>query len=290
MGRHEIPEQPWEIISVDFITDLPESKGKTAILTVVDYHTKQGHFIPTTKDTNSEDLFNLYLHEVWKHHGTPRKIVSDRGPQFASEFTKAIQRGLNIDTALSTAHHPQTDGQTERLNQTVETYLRMFTNYQQDNWADILPMAEFAYNNMKHSATGWSPFFTLYGYDPTFEGFQNPGTQVPAVQDRIHMLQNLRKEIQVMLQRTQDLMSEQYDQGKTYHPYQTGDKVWLEATNLTTTAPTKKLAPKRHGPFTIIQTVGQHAYKLKLPPGMKGIHPVFHESLLRLFKEDNIIG
>ena len=91
MGRHKIPDQPWEVISVDFITDLPQCQGKDAILTVVDYNTKQGHFIPTVKETSSSGLYQLYMNEVWKHHGTPQKIVSDRGPQFASEFTKALQ-------------------------------------------------------------------------------------------------------------------------------------------------------------------------------------------------------
>ena len=184
MGRHEIPEQPWECISVDFITDLPESQGYTAILVIVDYHSKQGHFIPTTKDANSETLFHLYLNHVWKLHGTPRKIVSDRGPQFASEFTKTIQKGLGIETALSTAHHPQTDGQTERLNQTLETYLRIFTSYHQNDWVGLIPYAEFAYNNQKHSSTGWSPFFITQGKDPHFEVNHNPITKTPAANSR----------------------------------------------------------------------------------------------------------
>ena len=244
MGRHEIPEKPWEIISVDFITDLPKSQGYDAIFTVIDYHSKQGHFIPTTKEANSEELFRLYLHNVWKLHGTSRKIVSDRGPQLASEFTKAIQNGLGIETALSTAHHPETDGQTERLNQTVETYLRMFSSYHQNDWSEHLPMAEFAYNNQKHSSTNWSPFMIMYGYDPTFEINVNPTIKVPAVKDKLQMMKELREEIQVTLQRSQDIISRQNDSTAEHRPYSIGDKVWLEAKNLSTDQPSRKLGPK----------------------------------------------
>jgi hypothetical protein len=289
MGRHEIPDQPWECISVDFITDLPESQNHTALLTVIDYHSKQGHFIPTTKDASSETLFQLYLHNVWKLHGTPRKIVSDRGPQFASEFTKAIQQGLGIETALSTAHRPQTDGQTERLNQTVETFLRIFTSYHQNDWVSLLPYAEFAYNNQKHSSTGWSPFFINHGKDPHFEINYNPINKVPEARNRLQMMKELWEEVNITLQRTQNQMAKQLN-GPEYKPYRIGDKVWLENTNLTTTAPTKKLDAKRSGPYTIIGLAGPHAYKLKLPPGMSQLHPTFHESLLRPFKTDNIKG
>ena len=290
MGRHEIPDKPWNIISVDLITDLPLSEGADSILTIVDYHSKQGHFIPTNKNLDSEGLMKLYLKNVWKIHGTPSKIVSDRGPQFASEFTKALQKGLNIETALSTAHHPETDGQTERLNQTVETFLRIYSNHHQDNWAELLPMAEFAYNSQKHSATGISPFFALYGYDPTFEINSNPANKVPATQTRLKMMEDLRNEIVASLQRTQDLMTQRNNKEANYKPYQKGMKVWLEATNIRTTAPTKKLAPKRLGPFTIIEQIGNHAYKLKLPPGMSDVHPVFHETLLKPFNTDIIPG
>ena len=288
MGRHDIPEKPWEVISVDFITDLPTDQHKDAIFVVIDYLTKQAHFLPCTKETTSENLFLLYLHNVWKLHGTPRKIVSDRGPQLSSEFTKAIQEGLGIETALSTAHHPQTDGQTERVNQTLETYLRIYTNHQQEDWVNKLPLAEFAYNNNKHTATGESPFFLNYGYDLTFEPQLLTLNKVPAVNERLEMLKESREEAKILLQRTQDKMSKEQNLKDSYEPYNEGDKVWLEATNLKTYAPTKKLDAKRLGPFTISKRIGYHAYKLKLPPHMKGIHPVFHKNLLRPFKENQI--
>jgi len=200
MGQHKIPDKPWEIISVDYVTDLPKSQGKDAILVAIDYHSKGAHFLKGNKTDTSEDWANLYIEGIWKLHGTGSKIVSDRGPQFASEFTRALHKGLNIQTALSTAHHPQTDGQTERLNQTMEAYLRIFTSYHQEDWADLLPFAEFAYNNQKHSTTGMSPFFIQYGYDPTYEINANPINKVPAVKDRLNMMKELREETVVMLQ------------------------------------------------------------------------------------------
>ena len=238
----------------------------------------------------SEDWANLYIEGIWKLHGTGSKIVSDQGPQFASEFTRTLHKGLNIQTALSTAHHPQTDGQTERLNQAMEAYLRIFTSYHQEDWVDLLPFAEFAYNDQKHSFTGMSPFFIQYGYDPTYEINANPINKVPAVKDRLNMMKELREETVVMLQRAQDAMSRKHDEGKEHRPYTIGDKVWLEATFLKTTAPSKKFDAKRVGPFPILDTVGHHTYKLKLPLGMGLMHNTFHETLLRPFKEDTIPG
>ena len=290
MGRHDIPDTPWQIISVDMITDLPTSNGKDSILCIVDYHTKQAHAIGTNKTLTAPQLADLYLQHVWKLHGTPQKIVSDRGPQFASEFTRHLQRALKIESALSTAHHPQTDGQTERFNQTLETYLRIFTNYHQKEWEELLPYAEYSYNSQKHSATGYSPFFLLYGYDPTFEVNTSPVSKVPSVEDRRKMLELLRKETVTMLERTQELMAQRQDNGITEEEYERGDKVWLEATNIKTTAPTKKLAAKRLGPFKVIEKIGKHAYKLSLPPGMKNVHPVFHKNLLRAYHHDAIKG
>ena len=167
-----IPERPWESISVDFIVELPPSSDSStanihdAILVVVDRLTKMSLFIPTTTKATSQELARLYVKHVFSKHGVPSDIVSDRGSTFTSQFTSALALLLNIKLNYSTAYHPETDGQTERTNQQIEGYLRMYTNYQQDDWADLLPIAEFAYNNGSHSATQVSPFFANYGYNP----------------------------------------------------------------------------------------------------------------------------
>lgn len=142
-----IAEAPWKEISADFITGLPDSHGYNVIMVVVDRFTKMVHAVPTNDTVNSEGMARLYRDNVWKLHGLPDHIISDRGPQFALRFTKDLNKALGIVTALSTAYHPQTDGQTECMNQDIEQYLRLFVNYRQDDWADWLSIAEFTINN-----------------------------------------------------------------------------------------------------------------------------------------------
>ncbi len=145
-----VPTDPWEDISADLIMGLPESRGYTAILVVVDRLTKMIHLSPTDNSLNSTGLARLYLNNVWKLHGTPKRVISDRGPQFVSQFMRELLAMLGTTPASSTAHHPQTDGQTERIDQEVEQYLRLFTNYDQDDEVDWLPIAEYTYNNRSH--------------------------------------------------------------------------------------------------------------------------------------------
>jgi len=139
-----IPNTPWTDISVDFIMGLPEAQDYDAILVVCDRFTKQVHIIPTTKEMNSLGLAHLYRDHVWKLHGIPNTVISNHGPQFASGFMKELNKILGIDTKLSTTYHPQTDGQTERMNQELEQYLRMFVDYHQTNWPEWLAIAKFS--------------------------------------------------------------------------------------------------------------------------------------------------
>jgi transposase InsO family protein len=128
------------VISVDFIVELPESHGYDAIMCIVDSLTKCAHFIPTHTTMNTEETALLFLKEVWKHHGTPRAVVSDRGPQFVAAFTRELYKLLGIKLATLTAYHPQTDGQTERVNQELEGYLCIFTSRRQDDLDGLLPL------------------------------------------------------------------------------------------------------------------------------------------------------
>ncbi|WAQ88258.1 hypothetical protein PtA15_9A385 [Puccinia triticina] len=162
-----IPAGPWTDISYDLITDLPESNGSNSILTVVDRLTKMAHFIPCKKSTTADDLADLMLRYVWKLHGTPKSIVSDRGSVFVSQITKELSQRLGIRLQPSTAYHPRTDGQSEIANKSVETYLRHFIGYHQDDWEPLLALAEFSHNNNRHASTGISPFKANYGFDVT---------------------------------------------------------------------------------------------------------------------------
>jgi len=142
-----IPEERWDVISVDFISELPESGGYDSIMVAVDSAGKHSHFIETVTTVTAAGAANLYLRNIWKLHGLPRKVVSDRRPQFVAAFMKELYQLLGIEAATSTAYHPQTNGQTEWVNQELEQYLRLFVGERQDDWYTLLPLAEFSYNN-----------------------------------------------------------------------------------------------------------------------------------------------
>lgn len=158
-----VPELPWSSLSMDFIVQLPESNGYTAILVVVDRLTKMARFIPTTVNVDSDGTLMLFLMRVVGVRDIPDDIVSDRGSVFTLRFTRAIMKALGIKQNLPTAFHPQTDGQTERTNGILEQYLRCYTNHQQNNWSDYLYQAELSYNNSLQSTTNQTPFYALHG-------------------------------------------------------------------------------------------------------------------------------
>jgi len=153
-----IPDSRWDTLSMDFIVELPLSSGHDAVMTVVDSVSKRAYFILTHTTVTAEGAARLFLHQVWKLHSLPKCMVLDRRPQFVARFTRELYRLLGIKLASSTAWHPQTDGQTEHVNQELDQYLWLFVNKWQDNWYDFLPMAEFQHNNYVHSATQQPPF------------------------------------------------------------------------------------------------------------------------------------
>jgi transposase InsO family protein len=168
---HDIPPHPWDTISMDIIRPLPKSKGYDAILVIVDWFSKRIILEPITTTLTSQGLAQIFIQWLFWNFGLPKKIISDRGSIFTSQFIKELYAMLDIKGNPSTAYHPQTDGQTERINQEVEIYLRFYLNYQQDNWSQQLPLAEFAYNDHQHSSTGHSPFTLTNGTNP-YKGFE----------------------------------------------------------------------------------------------------------------------
>ncbi len=153
---------------MDFITDLPPSHGFDTLLVVVDQLSKQAHFVPTIRSLDAPGLAQLYLSAIFKLHGLPSSIVSNRDPLFTSLFWDSLTSQLGIQLKLSMAYHPQMDGQTEHVNQCIEQYLWNFCSYQQDDWVDWLGIAEFHYNNLVHESTHVSPFFANYSFNPSF--------------------------------------------------------------------------------------------------------------------------
>ena len=279
---NDIPGNIWQTITMDFITDLPTSKGYDSLLVTVDRFSKAIILTPCNKTITALETAELILNNVWRRVGLPQRIISDRGPQFAAKVIQELWKKLNVKSSLSTAFHPQTDGETERVNQEIEQYLRIFCNYQQDNWAELLPFAEFAHNIRSHAATGHSPFEIWYGYQPEFIPPLQFATTIPALEDRLRTMEQLRQEVAASLKVAAEIMRHSKPDAPT-HRFKEGDLVFLEGTNIQTTHPKAKLAPRRHGPFKVTKAFAVTS-RLDLPKSWK-IHPMFHNSLLHPYNE-----
>jgi transposase InsO family protein len=287
-----IPERAWQDISMDFISHLPSSQGYDAILVVVCRLTKMRHFIACKGTCDAEDTARLYLRDVWKLHGLPRTIVSDRGPQFVAQFWKQLNKQLSTDLRLSTAYHPETDGQTERMNASLEQYLRAYVSYLQDDWAEWLPLAEFAANSQKSETTGASPFFANYafhprmGFEPTITVKADPPTRDAEqfIQKMNNILEHLKAETAAAQARYEEQANRHRRPARQYKP---GELVWLDSRNIRTLRPQKKLDWKNLGPFKISKVLSPYAYQLELPDSMR-MHPVFHTNLLRPAANDRL--
>lgn len=283
-----ISSRPWSSITMDFIEPLPLSVGHDSILVVVDRLTKMSIFIPCTTTATSKDLANLFIQHVVSKHGLPFSIVSDRGTKFTSSFWSSVCESLSIQQHLSTSYHPQTDGQSERVNQSLEQYLRMYVNYDQSNWCHLLPVAEFVYNSMPHSSINVSPFFANYGYQPVLE-IDVLVTRHDQAKIYAKDLQALHQYLKEEIKKSNESSARYYNKKRIPAPeYKLNDQVWLSTENLHLSRPMKKLSEKFIGPFKIIEIISPNAVKLQLPSHLRGIHPVFNVSLLQPFKENNI--
>jgi len=196
-----IPEKPWSHISADFITKLPLAQGYNAILVVCNQFSKMAHFIATTERMLAEGLVKLFRDHVWKLHRLPESIVSDKGVQFVAGMMKELNHLLGSQTKLSMAYHPQTNGQTERINQELEQYLRVFIDHRQEQWPDWLGTAEFTYYNKIHMAIKISPFKANYGQDPRigFEGKRKGKYEVAG--KFVERMKRIQKEAKAMLEK-----------------------------------------------------------------------------------------
>jgi len=207
----EVPQKTWTHLIVDFITKLPVVAGKDAILVVCDRLSKMTHFVATTEGTSAEGLVRLLRDNVWKLHGLPESIVLDRGPQFAAELTKELNRMLGIKMKLSTVFHPQTDGQTERTNQELKQYLWFFIENRQKDWPEWLAAAEFAVNNKVHTATKVSPFMANYGKELRMGGDIRRKGKVESATEFIERMKKVHEEAEAALKKTQEEMKRYAD-------------------------------------------------------------------------------
>ena len=210
----EVPEKPWTHISVDFITKLLTVAGKDAILVVCDRLSKMMHFVATTEGTTAEGLARLFRDNVWRLHGLPESVVSNRGPQFAVELTKELNRMLGIKTKLSTAFHPQTNGQMEHINQELEQYLWFFVDHRQKDWPEWLASAELAINNKAHSTTKISLFIANYERELRMEGYIRRKGKVEKATEFVEKLKRVQEEVGAALKKTQEKIKRYADRNR----------------------------------------------------------------------------
>ncbi|XP_053571514.1 uncharacterized protein LOC128661265 [Bombina bombina] len=276
-----IPSMPWSTISMDFIVDLPSSQHFTTILVVVDHLTKLAHFIPLKNLPTAMTTAGVFLKHIVRLHGIPTTIISDRGTQFTSALWKSLCKLLQIETRYSTSFHPQTNGLTERLNQTLEQFLRCYITHLQDDWIEYLPMAEFSYNNSISTSTKMTPFFATYGYNPSTIAISHAPVSCPSITDFTSTLKDRLDILKLHLSEAKERQKKYYDYHHSPTPlYKIGDLVLLSTKHLKLQLPSKKLANQYIGPYPIISIVNPNAVKLKLPIDCR-LHPVFHVSLLK---------
>ncbi|QRW18530.1 Retrotransposable element Tf2 protein [Rhizoctonia solani] len=271
----EVPPFPFHTISYNFITGFPKLQGFDTILVVIDSFSKFGHFIPTTKKLLAKGLAELFISHIWKLHGLPVKTILDRGTTSTGKFLRALYQCLGVKPAFLLAYHPESNRQTERVNQFIEFYLRLYVAADHLDWATWLPLAEYAYNNAKHAATGRTPFELVYGRNPVMN-LSNIPANVPEANHVADTLGCEWKEAESALQMTKEKMA----RTKGVIPeFSIGEKVWPDAENVEIWSNSNKLDPKRLGPFKITKKISSHVYHLELPETLK-IHNVFYIGLL----------
>jgi len=290
----EIPMWKWEMITMDFVVKLPKTrKGNDAIWVIVDRLTKSAHFLPIKESFEPEQLAQKYIDEIISMHGVPVSIVSDRDARFTSRFWRKFQKALGTKLDMSTAYHPQTDGQSERTIQTLEDMLRACVIDFGGSWDVHLPLIEFSYNNSYHASLKCAPFEALYGRKCRtplcwFQVGEAQLTGPELVMNTIEKVQIIRERLKVAQSRHKSYA----DRRRKPLEFMIGDKVMLKV------SPWKgairfgkkgKLSPRFIGPFTIIERIRDVAYKLELPEELRGIHPVFHVSQLRKCLSDETL-
>ena len=276
---HDVASNPFPFkqVSVDLVTDLPPGRGCNSILTIIDQGlTKAAFFLPMNKTASSAEIAKLYHDAVYPNYGIPDAVISDRGPQFVSSFTHDLYHKCRIEMKATTAYRPQSNGEAERVNQEIGTYLRMYCMEKPADWSLYLADAQFAHNSRVHSTHGQTPFYLLHGYEPT--AYPSDVANIPGLaEERLEQLAANRDKAIIVHRKAQEAMIARKP-GLAYKKFEVGDKVWLHAHNLHLKT-TRKLTPRCLGPFEIIEEISPVVYKLKLPETWR-IHNVFHASLL----------
>jgi len=282
-----IPDQPWQTVTMDFIGPLPTTpRGFDSVTVFVDKLSKQVHFVASKTSDTASQVARIFFDNIFRLHGLPTTIVSDRDAKFTSRFWTELSRLLDVHLAMSTAFHPQTDGQTERANRTLITMLRSFVDQRQSNWDLLLSAAEFAVNNAVNASSGVSPFFFNTGMHPNVPMSllsPSPGPN-PAVNDFVRLQSEALILAKESLATAQERQATAANTRRRDHDFKVGDQVLLSLENITLpadrTRTSQKLLARFAGPHTIVEQLSPVSFRLDLPPTMN-IHPVFHVDRFR---------
>jgi transposase InsO family protein len=290
----ERPIGRWTDLTMDFVAMPKDKYGYDTVLVVVDRGTKRVIYIPTKSTVTARDVARLFLQYVFREHGMPLSIVSDRDPRFMSNFWQELCRLLGTKLKPSTAFHPQTDGQTERANRTFLEQIRHYTGHNYKDWSEYVPALEYAVNCMENDSIGMPPFMADLGRLPITPlilvngGDSTRATRIEATSEMIERLQSIFEEAMAAMGDAQGVQKEQADRKRRAEEFEVDDLVWLSSVNIRIPAfegpNAEKVKPRWIGPFRITDKLSNITYRLELPTSWK-IHPVFHISKLRRYVE-----
>lgn len=276
---------------MDFVSGLPRTRrGHDSIWVIVDRLTKSAHFLPAKTTFGADQLAQLFIKEIVRLHGVPASIVSDRGSYFTSKYWNSFVTALGTKLNLTTAFHPESDGQSERTIQTLEEMLRACVIEFQGSWDDYLPLMEFAYNNSYQSSIGMAPYESLYGRAcRTPLCWNEVGERQLTGPEIVDLTAEKVKIIRERLKTAQGRQKNYADKRRKDLEFQQGDRVFLKVSpwkGIMRFGKKGKLSPRYIGPYEVLERIGKVAYRLALPPELSRIHNVFHVSMLRKYIPD----
>jgi hypothetical protein len=288
-----VPSKPWESISIDFVLGLPPtSRRSDSVMVVVDRFSKTCHFVPCRKTSDATYVVGLFFKEIYKLHGVPSSIVSDRDAKFLAHFWRTLWRKIDTNLNFSTSFHPQIDGQTEVTNRSLGNLLRCLIGDNPREWESILPLAEFAYNSSLNRSTQAAPFEVVYGYKPAsvteLIPLPVPAKAHPKALDMVTHMQQVHCEVKERIEASNAKYKTKADQHRRQVAFKEGDLVWVTLTKDRHPAgPFVKLHDRKVGPCRVLKKINENAYKVELPAHLQVSNSFNVQHLTPYYQDDD---